>query len=145
MAAVFGAASLLALLGGYVVGSEVRGYASSTAMVVFWTAAAIFAGPLLGVSSHWVKAGPQMLVATGAGALSGVLVGEGVYGLAFVLDTTYPPYWWGEIVVGVFLLLAVARRRSLCIRAVALSVGVAALVAVAFVGVYSQELISLLS
>jgi hypothetical protein len=145
MAAVFGATSLLALLAGYVVGSEVRGYASSTAMVVFWAVAAIVAGPLLGVSSHWVKAGPRMLVATGAGALSGVLVGEGVYGLTFVSDTTYLPYWWGEIAVGVFLLLAVARRRSLGIRAVALSVGVAALVAVAFVGVYSQELISLLS
>jgi hypothetical protein len=80
MAAVFGATSLLALLVGYVVGSEVRGYASSTAMVVFWAAAAMLAGPLLGVSSHWIKTGTQTPAATGAGAVSGVLVGEGVYG-----------------------------------------------------------------
>jgi hypothetical protein len=47
MAAVFGAASLLALLGGYVVGSEVRGYASSTAMVVFWTGCSDFRRAML--------------------------------------------------------------------------------------------------
>lgn len=68
-AAAFGSLSLLSLLTGYVVGAGVRGYPSSTALLLFWGAA-------------------------------GVLVGEGVYGLLFIADTTYPPYWWGQMVVG---------------------------------------------
>jgi hypothetical protein len=45
----------------------------------------------------------------------------------------------------VSLLFAIARRRLQGIRAVALSVGVAVLVAVAFILMYSQDLITLLS
>ena len=66
-----------------------------------------------------------------------MLIGEGIYGLTQIADTTYPPYWWGEIVVGLILLL-VGARRLLGLPAVALSVGVAALAAAAFVLVYSQ-------
>ena len=32
--------------------------------------------------------------------MGGVLIGEEVYGLTYVADTTFPPYWRGEIVVG---------------------------------------------
>ena len=69
--------------------------------------------------------------------MSGILVGEGIYGLTQIADTTYPPYWWGEIVVGLILLI-VGARRLLGSRAVALSIGVAALAAAAFVLVYSR-------
>jgi hypothetical protein len=69
--------------------------------------------------------------------VSGVLIGEGIYGLMQVADTTYPPYWWGEIVVGL-LLLAAAWRRLLGIRALALFAGVAVLAAAAFFLVYSR-------
>lgn len=76
--------------------------------------------------------------------MSGVLVGEGLYALTTIADTTYPPYWWGEIVAGLVLLLAVARLRQLDIRAVALSIGVAVLMAVAFVAFYGLDLFTLL-
>jgi hypothetical protein len=138
LAAVFGSASLLALLAGYVLGAEMQGYPSSTTTVLFWGAAALLAGPLLGLSAFWIKTRRDLLAATGVGAVSGVLIGEGIYGLTQVADSTYPPYWWGEIVVGLILLLAVAWRRLLGLRAVVVSVGVAVLAAVAFVLVYSR-------
>jgi hypothetical protein len=145
LAAVFGSASLLALLAGYLLGAEMQGYPSSTTTVLFWGAAALLAGPLLGLSAFWIKTRRDVLAATGVGAVSGVLMGEGIYGLTQVADTTYPPYWWVEIVVGLILLLAVAWRRLLGVRAVVVSVGVAVLAAVAFVLVYRRGPILLLS
>ncbi len=72
--------------------------------------------------------------------MGGVLVGEGVYGLAYIADTTYPPYWWGQIAVGVALLCAIAVGRLRSPPLVALSVAVGLVVAAAFVGVYSGGL-----
>jgi hypothetical protein len=143
--AVFGLLSLLALFASYVVGASVRGYPSSTQLMVFWGAAALLAGPLLGLAAFWVNSQGGPLAALGAGAVSGVLVGEGVYGLAYVADTTYPPYWWGQIVVGLILLLVVAARRLRQPRDIALGLGISTLTAAAFVAVYSQGLIALLS
>lgn len=100
VAAASGSLTLLTLLGGYVLGSGIRGYPSGAAMIVFWVAAALLAGPLLGFGAYWVKIESGPRAALGIGAMSGVLVGEGVYGLAYIADTTFPPYWWGEILVG---------------------------------------------
>lgn len=74
LAAVFGSASLLALLAGYVLGAEMQGYPSSRALIVFWGAAGLLAGPLLGLSAYWVKTRRDLLAATGVGAVRGVLV-----------------------------------------------------------------------
>jgi hypothetical protein len=35
--------------------------------------------------------------------MSGVLIGEGAYGMTVIADPTYPPYWWAEAAVGVVL------------------------------------------
>ncbi len=142
-AALFGCVALLALLGGYVLGASVRGYASGTALVVFWGAAALVVGPALGVGAHWVRIGRRTAAAVGIGAMSGVLIGEGVYGFTYISDTTYPPFWWGEAIVGVSLLAATARRLD-GPRARFAAVAMTALTAVAFVGIYSRNLISVL-
>jgi hypothetical protein len=136
-AAVFGSLSLLGLLAGYVVGAQMRDVSSSTTTVGFWIAAAVVGGPVLGLSAYWIRVRRDLLAATGVGVMSGILIGEGIYGLTQIADTTYPPYWWGEIVVGL-ILLVVGARRLLGVRAVAIAVGVAALAAAAFVLVYSQ-------
>jgi len=81
--------------------------AGSRALVAFGLAA-LLVGPPPGLAAHWVRAGQPMLAAIGVAAMSGVLVGEGAYGLAFVADTTYPPYWWGSIVAGLALLAWIA-------------------------------------
>jgi Family of unknown function (DUF6518) len=88
------------LLAGYGLGAEMQGFPSSTTTAVFWGAADLLAGPLLGLSDFWIQDRRDLLAASGVGAVSGVLIGEGIYGLTQVADTTYPPYWWGEIVSG---------------------------------------------
>ena len=140
VAAACGALALLALLAGYVLGAGLRGYPSGLALIVFWGLATVFVGPFLGLGAHWVRSGRRTLAALGAGGMGGVLVGEGVYGLAYIADTTYPPYWWGQIAVGVALLGAIAVGRLRSPPLVALSVAVGLVVAAAFVGVYSGGL-----
>ena len=136
-AGAFGSLSLLGLLAGYVVGAQMRDVPSSATTVGFWIVAALVGGPVLGLSAYWIRFRRDLLAAAGVGVVSGILVGEGIYGLTQIADTTYPPYWWGEIVVGLILLI-VGARRLLGSRAVALSIGVAALAAAAFVLVYSR-------
>ena len=139
IAAVSGALVLAGLLAGYVLGAAVRGDTSSRSLIVFWGLAALTAGPVLGVSAHWCARAGDRLVAVGAGVMSGVLVGEGVWALASVADTTYPPYWWAEIVVGLVLLAAVTRRlpRASVVLAVVVTAGMAA----ALFAVYGLSLI----
>jgi hypothetical protein len=145
IAAFYGCVALLALLMGYVLGTNARGFASGTALVVFWGAAAIVVGPALGLGAHWVKTRTGLAAAAvGIGVMSGVLIGEGVYGLAYIADTTYPPYWWGEVIVGVVLLSGVAWRRLQGPGVAAIAVAMCAVTATAFVVIYSQDLISVL-
>jgi hypothetical protein len=147
VAAACGALALLALLAGYVLGAGLRGYPSGSALIVFWGLATVFVGPFLGLGAHWVRSGRRTLAALGAGGMGGVLVGEGVYGLAYIADTTYPPYWWGQILLGLLIVLAVMVRRLARHGDRALGLGICALTAIAFVAAYSQgsTLLGLLS
>jgi len=140
-----GTLGLLTLLGGYVLGAGLRGDSASTSMIVFWGAAGLLVGPLLGLGAYWVRTESGPRAALGIGAMSGVLVGEGVYGLRYIADTTFPPYWWGEILAGFVLLLVVGLRGLRGWRLMALSVGVTVLVAGAFIVVYTQDLLAVLS
>lgn len=146
-AAVAGSLSLLSLLTGYIVGAVVLDYPMSTSLLVFWGAAATLVGPPLGLGGYWVKHRDVPLAGAGAGAMSGVLIGEGVYGLTFIADSTYPPYWWASISAGMALLLIVLGQRHLGSRTGLLAVAASALTAGAFVAVYSQAstLLSVLS
>lgn len=143
-AALTGALALLGLLVGYVLGIDARGYASGTDLIAFWGAAALVVGPLIGIGASWVKNGQGFRPAMAIGAMSGVLIGEGVYGLAFIADTTYPPYWWGETLVGLILLTLVVGRRPRRLQTAAIALSVGTLTAVAFLVVYSQDLIAVL-
>lgn len=138
MSAFFGCATLLGLLAGYVLGAGMRGDPSSDALLAFWGLSSVVAGPLLGLSAYWVKTRRDLLTAVGIGAVSGVVIGEGVYGLTQIADTTYPPYWWGQVLAGSALLGFIAWRRLQGVRAIALAVGVAALAAVSFLLIYRQ-------
>ena len=75
--------------------------------------------------------------------MSGVLIGEGVYGLRYIADTTYPPYWWVEIVAGAALLGWVLVRRVRGRGPAVTALSSSLVVAGAFVAIYSQDLLSL--
>ena len=105
------------------------------------------AGPLLGLGAFWVRFGRDVLAALGVGLISGVLIGEGVYGLRYIADTTYPPYWWGQIGAGLLLLGVVMVRRFRRPAAAGLAVLVTTATASLFVVVYSRssELLGILA
>ena len=138
MSAIFGCVSLLGMELGYVLGSGVRGDPSSDAWVAFWSLSALVAGPLFGLAAHWVKTRRDLRAGVAIGAVSGVVIGEGIYGLTQIANTTYPPYWWGQILAGSALLGFVVWRRLQGVRAIAIAMAVAALAAVSFVFIYGQ-------
>lgn len=137
VAAGCGSVTLLALLTGYVVTNAARGFPSGSRTVLFWGTAALLVGPFLGLGAHWVRYGRDVRAALGSGAMSGVLIGEGVYGLRYIPDTTYPPYWWGQIAVGVLLLGVVAAGRLRRPQAALLALALAVVTATLFVVIYS--------
>ena len=142
-AAVFGFLALITLLGGYVIGGEARDITSSSGLIAFWGLAAVIVRPTLGLCAHWIKTDRGYLAAIGIGVMSGVLIGEGVYGLTYIADTTYPPYWWVEIAVGAALLSWVVVRRVRGAWPAVTALASSLVVAGAFVAIYSQDLVSL--
>lgn len=129
--AFLGFVALITMLFGYVAAAAVRGYPAATSTVTFWVVAALVAGPVLGIAAVWVQEYKPWKVAVGIAVISGLLVGEAIYGLMFIADTTYPPYWYGELAVGLLILL-VGFVRLRARRAAVLSTVLTALVAGAF-------------
>ncbi|MEV4645758.1 DUF6518 family protein [Saccharopolyspora sp. NPDC049357] len=127
--AVCGFGSLLSMLAGYVLTDLLRGYPASTGLMVFWSAAALIAGPLLGVGAQWLRRRPGTRAALGLSSLCGVLLGEAGYGLLVIAQSTSPVYWWGQGLVGVLLLAAGAgwklRGPGLVVQAVLFTAAVA--------------------
>lgn len=124
---------------GYVIATQVRGGSNATSTVVFWLTAAVLAGPPLGVAGAWTRQGRWWFGASaGPAVLAGVLIGEPIYALSTIADTTTPAYWWCELIVGVgIVVLACVRIIRLDLRprvaipvCVALTVLVATVVAV---------------
>lgn len=144
VAAACAALAMVSLVVGYYAVNELRGFPSSTRAVMFWAAAALLVGPALGLAAHWLRTANAIWAALGVSVPAGVLTGEGVYGLTYISDTTYPPYWLFEIACGVALLVAVSAlrlRRPVPIVVAGLAT---AAVAVALVLAYTTDLITLL-
>lgn len=130
-AAIGGALAFVALTIGYAVASGWRGIVFDP---VTWAVIGLLTGPVVGTAAHAVRR-PVRPAAIGAGVLAGILVGEGVYGLTVVADTTSPVYWWIAIALGAALVTAVAVRiRSVgaAVSMVVVTAGVAAAFVAAF-------------
>lgn len=143
-AALIGSLALFALLVGYAVGSNARGFSAGSSLIGFWTLVALFAGPIVGVAAAWARNGQGLRPGVGIGAIAGILVGEGVYGLTYIAGTTFRPYWWAEAVVGLILAAWLVSRRPRWTQTAAVAVAIGALIAVAFVVIYSADLIAVL-
>ena len=90
-ACLLGPIALLAMLAGYDLATLVRGGAVSTSTVVFWGAAAVVVGPVLGVGAAWARDRDPRRVAIGVAPLAGILIGEAVHGLTAIADTHVRP------------------------------------------------------
>jgi hypothetical protein len=140
--AVAGVLSLAAMVLGYDIASVLRGFPLSPGSTAFWLTAAVLAGPVLGWGGNAVRLRSR-LTPLAVGAMSGVLVGEGAYGLLYIADTTSPVYWSCSIAAGAALLGWAAARRfpDPRWRSPLTAAGTTAALATAFVVVYSGDLI----
>jgi hypothetical protein len=113
---------------GYVIANNVRGVPNSKSTVAFWLLAAAFAGPPLGIAAVWSRGFDPFRRGAGFGVPSGVLVGEGLYGLARLTGSTSAAYWSVEVGLGV-VALAVVNERARSWRIAVSSTAVAVLTA----------------
>jgi len=138
-AALVGFASLVAMLAGYALATEFRGYPVGTSMFVRWGVAAVIAGPALGVGAAWLRGPNPLRAAAGVAPIAGILLGEGLYGLTVVAATTSVGYWIGEVAVGLTLVvLAAIRLRNG--PGIALMLALSAIASVIFYLVYTRVL-----
>ncbi len=138
-AALIGFASLVAMLAGYALATELRGFPVGTSMFVRFGAAAVVAGPALGVGAAWLRGPNPHRAAAGVAPIAGILLGEGLYGLTVVAATTFVGYWVGELTVGlVLVVLATIRLRDR--RGIALMLALSASAAAIFYLTYTRVL-----
>ncbi len=146
--ALVGCVALASMLAGYMAANQVRGYESGLVLLVFWGAAAVAVGPVLGVAASWVRGPSSIRVAAGIAPIAGILIGEGAYGLTVVAATTSAAYWVVQIGLGASLVALVAVRLRNAPRVVvnmAACAGLTVLVASAFYVGYSGDLLGRLS
>lgn len=97
----------------------------------------VVAGPFVGLAASWLRA-DGVRAALGTALLAGIGVGEAVYGLTVVRETTNPVYWAVIGVAGLALLAGQLVRRVRGTLPVAMAVGGTAVVTAAFYLAYSS-------
>ena len=130
---VFGAASFVALVLGYQAVSTLRGFPTDETLFLI---VGLIVGPFVGMASSWLHREGWRAV-LGCSALSGIAVGEGIYGLVRVSDTTGWFYWTLILVVGFGLLAATSRHRIHNARSRGLAIVLVLAVSSAFFFAYS--------
>lgn len=131
-AAALGAVSFVLLVLGYTAASELRGFPYSP---ILFSVVGIVVGPFVGVATAWLR-NERLRAALGTALLSGIGIGESVYGLTTVRETTHPAYWVLIGLVGVVLLIGMLVRRIRGAVPVVVATGGAMIIAVAFVLAY---------
>jgi hypothetical protein len=124
--AVLGAVSFVALVLGYTLVSNMRGFYFSP---VFWSVVGVVVGPWVGVAAAALHQRGRW-AALGTGLLAGVLLGDSFYGITAVMATTGWVYWNLVGVLGAALLVAMAVLRLQAARLVTMATVVAAATAV---------------
>lgn len=127
VAALHGWLTLTCLELGYVVVASWRGFPSSATTVSFWLIVALVLGPPTGLAGYLLRTGAAPWAGLAGGLTAGIVSGEGLASYETVRATTNPEYWIGQMIVGVVLLLVVARRTGLAAASAGFLVGVAAL------------------
>lgn len=122
---LLGFLALAGMLIGYNVATELRGHATGITLWLFWGLAAVVVGPVLGVSAAWARGTDRRRIAAGTAMVAGILVGEGVYGLTRIADSTSSAYWVVQITVGLGIVIATSavrlRRTASIVLCVALT------------------------
>jgi len=131
-AAVLGAVSFVLLVLGYMVAAQVRGFVYDP---LLFSVVGVVVGPFVGAAASWLRA-TGVRAALGTALLSGIGVGESVYGLTIVRETTSPVYWTVIGIAGLALVTVMLVRRVRGALPVALASGGPLVVAAAFYFAY---------
>lgn len=106
--AALGLVSFVLLVEGYRIVSGWRGYYYAEPFQDTFTIIGVLAGPIVGLSAVVVRSGPARWKPLAVAPVAAVLIGEGVYGLTVVAESTSPVYWSLQMVLGVALVVATA-------------------------------------
>lgn len=131
-AAVLGAASFVLLVLGYTVAADVRGYVYDPAL---FGVVGLLVGPFVGVGAAWLRAG-GVRAALGTAFLAGIGLGESVYGLTTVVETTGAEYWVAIGIGSLGLVEVMLARRLRGTLSVTVAAAGTAVVATVFVLAY---------
>lgn len=118
-AAVAAAVSFVLLVLGYTAASQLRGLFYDP---LLWSVIGVVVGPFVGAATAWLR-GRDIPAALGVALLSGVGIGDAVYGLTVVRATTSPVYWTLVGVAGLALLVGMLARRIRGVAATAVALG----------------------
>ena len=135
LAGVLGIVVFQLLVESYSVVSEWRGFDDGDPFTSVWTLVGLVAGPLLGIAASLARYAPPGWRALAVTPLSAVLLGEGIWALNTIADTTSPVYWTLEIVLAVLFLLAAILHGRLTPRYISLVGSVCLVGTLAFVSV----------
>lgn len=108
IAAVLGATSFVLLTLGYAAAAPLRDLFYDPTLFAL---VGVAVGPFVGVATAWLRAVRPWQAALGTALLAGIGVGEAVYGLTAVADTTSPVYWVLIGAAAVALLIGMLIRR----------------------------------
>ena len=122
----------------YGVVSRWRGFYYGGGVSSIWNQVALVVGPAAGIAATWLRSPKPLLVALGASAPAAVLIGEGLFGLTVVIDTTSPVFWTIEFAAGIAIVVVTAVRRLRTVPSITVLVGASALGAAMFYLVYSS-------
>lgn len=119
LAAVLGAAVLLATVAGYYATADLAGAPMSTWMTAFWFGVAVVAGPIYGLAGRWWHDERRVLRVIGVALLGGIFVAEGLYLMA-VLHY----FWSGGVMLAAGLIATplLARRDDRLVTLLALPI-----------------------
>lgn len=89
----------------------------------------------MGIAAAWLHRF-DWKAATGSALLSGITVGEGIYGLTAASETTSPVYWILISALGIVLLAWSVTRRAETARVKVVAIAMASVIAMAFNAAY---------
>ncbi len=137
LAAVLGAVAFVVMNEAYGVVSNLRGSFYGAPFGGIFAVVAVVAGPVLGVAASLVRSAVELRRMLGCAVPAAVLVGEGVYGLTLIADTTSPVYWSLQALVGVAIATLVPLRTGVKASTMTLGLAVTAIGAAVFYVCYA--------
>lgn len=134
LAAVLGVISFELLNEGYGLVSGLRGYFYAAPFSTIWSLVGLVAGPVLGYAAALARYGTPIGRVLGIAVPAAVWLGEGVWALGAVSDTTSPVYWTIEIVGSVVAMVVALARTRLPVTLALITIAVWLVGAAAFYG-----------